>query len=224
MPRGVAVVAVVLLTVTAALGADTAPGLRVACHAGRLEVTATDRPLPELLAAIGRACGVAVRGLERLPDEKVSFRAAEAADDALRRLMRQARVANVAMVYADEVLRQVIILPVGRTKGRRPAPPSPPQFAASTDAVEVSRVIPGSQAADKGLRPGDLVVAYDGQRIRSPRDLIRLSQATPPGQRVVMTLLRNGDGVEVAVAGGFIGVRIRPVKIFASELTEFGFD
>lgn len=224
MQRGVVAVAALLLTATAALGADTAPGPRVACRAGRLEVTATDRPLPELLAAIGSACGVAVRGLERLPDEAVSFRAAEGADEALRRLMRQARVANVAMVYAGDALRQVIILPVGRTKGRRPAPPRPPDFAASTDAVEVSRVIAGSQAAHKGLRPGDLLVAYDGERIRSPRDLIRLSQATPPGQRVVMTLLRNGDGVEVAVAGGFIGVRIRPVKIFASELARFGFD
>jgi prolipoprotein diacylglyceryltransferase len=39
------------------------------------------------------------------------------------------------------------------------------------DGARVGQVVPGSPAADSGLRPGDLIVGADGQDVKSPEDL-----------------------------------------------------
>ena len=225
MPRWTAGIALALLAATAAGAAAAEPVLRVTCHGNHLVAKAADQPLAELLRQIGMHCRVAVSGLQRLPDRSVSFEADGEPVAAIRRLLRRVRVANVAMVYDSGGLRQVVILPAGQTATRRtppPAPPTPP--AASADAVEVDQVIAGTQADALGLQPGDLIVAYDHRRIRRPGDLIRLSRGTASKQPVVLTVLRNGDEIQYAATGGFIGVRIRQVKIFASELDALGLD
>jgi len=49
-----------------------------------------------------------------------------------------------------------------------------------------------SPAARAGLRPGDVVVAFDGKRIDVPADLIQLTAASRPGTTVELTILRAG--------------------------------
>ena len=65
--------------------------------------------------------------------------------------------------------------------------------------VLVEQVRPGSPAATAGLRAADLVVSFDGERIRSSRQFSRLVQETPPGRTVTATIVRDGRRIDVSI-------------------------
>lgn len=65
--------------------------------------------------------------------------------------------------------------------------------------VLVEQVRPGSPAATAGLRAADLVVSFDGERIRSSRQFSRLVQETPPGRTVTATIVRDGRRSDVSI-------------------------
>jgi serine protease Do len=66
----------------------------------------------------------------------------------------------------------------------------------------IAAVDPGSPAAEAKLRPGDVILGYDGRPIETSRELPRLVAATPPGQTVKLTIWRDGkqDAVELKAA------------------------
>lgn len=72
----------------------------------------------------------------------------------------------------------------------------------SAGGVRIASVEPNGPAAHSGLRPGDLVVAIDGERINSSRGLIRAVAATPPGGTARLTVHRAGHVVDVPVTVG----------------------
>lgn len=59
--------------------------------------------------------------------------------------------------------------------------------------VAIDSVDPGSPAEQAGLRAGDIVVEFDGERVRSARQFTRLVQETPEGRSVAMAVLRDGQ-------------------------------
>lgn len=59
--------------------------------------------------------------------------------------------------------------------------------------ARIDEVAPESPAAKAGLQEGDLVVEYDGERVRSARQFTRLVQETPDGRAVKMLVERNGQ-------------------------------
>lgn len=59
--------------------------------------------------------------------------------------------------------------------------------------VRIDDVNPDSPAEKAGLREGDVVVEYDGERVRSARQLTRLVQETPDGRTVKVVVMRNGQ-------------------------------
>jgi serine protease Do len=63
---------------------------------------------------------------------------------------------------------------------------------AGTSGVRIDEVDDDSPAAKAGVREGDLVVEFDGERVRSARQLTRLVQETPEGRPVKMTITRDG--------------------------------
>ncbi len=63
--------------------------------------------------------------------------------------------------------------------------------AAAKPGVRIDGVDDGSAAAKAGVQEGDVVVEFDGERVRSARQLTRLVQETPPGRAVKMTVLRG---------------------------------
>ena len=63
---------------------------------------------------------------------------------------------------------------------------------AGTTGVRIDEVDDDSPAAKAGVREGDLVVEFDGERVRSARQLTRLVQETPEGRSVKMTIARDG--------------------------------
>ena len=56
----------------------------------------------------------------------------------------------------------------------------------------VAEVVNGSPAAAAALRPGDVIVRYQGEEIQDPRDLTRRVAATPPGTSVKLQVARRG--------------------------------
>lgn len=63
----------------------------------------------------------------------------------------------------------------------------------TADGVRVDGVDEDSPAAKAGVREGDVVVEFDGERVRSARQLTRLVQETPEGRTVKMTVTRGSD-------------------------------
>lgn len=59
--------------------------------------------------------------------------------------------------------------------------------------VRVDTVDDDSAAARGGVKAGDVVVEFDGERVRSARQLTRLVQETPAGRAVKMTVRRGAD-------------------------------
>jgi serine protease Do len=66
----------------------------------------------------------------------------------------------------------------------------------------VASVEPGSPAERAGLRTGDVVTAYGGRIIESPRDLTRAVAAQKPGTQAPLTVQRGGGARELTVALG----------------------
>ena len=57
----------------------------------------------------------------------------------------------------------------------------------------VAGVMPNSPAEQAGIQPGDIIVAFNGQRIEQMDDLPRLVANTPPGAEVDVQLIRKGQ-------------------------------
>src|SRR5688500_2946413 len=64
------------------------------------------------------------------------------------------------------------------------------------DGALIATVEPGSPADKAGLKPGDVVLAFNGQEIDDPNKLPRLVAATKPGQSAMLRIWRNGHAEE----------------------------
>jgi serine protease Do len=65
--------------------------------------------------------------------------------------------------------------------------------------VAVQQVEPGGPAAEAGLAPDDLIVAFEGQAIHGPAHLAELAGQAPIGSRVQLACLRGGAATEALV-------------------------
>jgi serine protease Do len=65
--------------------------------------------------------------------------------------------------------------------------------------VIVEEVVTESPAEKAGLRKGDVIVEFDGERVRSVRQLTRLVQETPAGRTVPAVLQREGQRTTVSI-------------------------
>jgi putative serine protease PepD len=61
------------------------------------------------------------------------------------------------------------------------------------DGAVVFQIAPGGPAADTDLRPGDRIVEVEGRAIKEPVDLSEAVLDHKPGDRVTLTVERNGD-------------------------------
>jgi membrane-associated protease RseP (regulator of RpoE activity) len=59
--------------------------------------------------------------------------------------------------------------------------------------VYINEVRAGTPAEKAGLKRGDIVVEFDGERVRSARHFTRLIRETPPGRTVKSTVIRDGN-------------------------------
>jgi putative serine protease PepD len=69
----------------------------------------------------------------------------------------------------------------------------------ATGGAVVTQVVTGSPAAQAGLQAGDVVVAVDGRSVAGAADLVSAIRSHAPGDRVRLTILRNGQQGGVTV-------------------------
>jgi serine protease Do len=66
----------------------------------------------------------------------------------------------------------------------------------------VTAVEKGSPAEKAGLRPGDIIVGYNGKKIENPSELPRLVAGTRPGDKATIEVSRNGKREQLAATVG----------------------
>ncbi|HZF03284.1 MAG TPA: Do family serine endopeptidase [Patescibacteria group bacterium] len=66
----------------------------------------------------------------------------------------------------------------------------------------VAEIVSGSPAASAGLKPGDVIVAFQGEPIQNPHDLTRRVAGTPPGSKVTLRVARGSGETSVDVTLG----------------------
>jgi serine protease Do len=69
--------------------------------------------------------------------------------------------------------------------------------------VLIDEIRAGSPADKAGFKQGDIIVEFDGERVRSARQFARLVQETTPGRTVKATLMRDGrrSDLEITPSG-----------------------
>jgi serine protease Do len=65
--------------------------------------------------------------------------------------------------------------------------------------VLIEEVSDDSPAAKAGLKTGDVVIEFDGERVRSVRQFTRLVQETPAGRKTPAAVMRGGQRVGVTI-------------------------
>lgn len=87
-------------------------------------------------------------------------------------------------------------------------PPGMPYFGAqlldATNGVQIGVVAAGGPAERHGLRRGDVVTHADGEVLTGAAALIEKKNAAKPGDRLALTIWRDGSTVSLAVV---LGVR-----------------
>jgi serine protease Do len=68
--------------------------------------------------------------------------------------------------------------------------------------VEVARVEDDSPAAKAGVKEGDVVLEYNGEKVEGVDQFIRVVRETPPGRQVKMAVWRNGGTENLTVTVG----------------------
>ncbi|MEM6639614.1 MAG: PDZ domain-containing protein [Pseudomonadota bacterium] len=74
--------------------------------------------------------------------------------------------------------------------------------------IEVQNVLENSPAFEAGLRTGDQIVGYDGERTFQPNELRRATQQGQAGQMISVQIIRNGQTLDVYVPRGPLGVQM----------------
>jgi S1-C subfamily serine protease len=88
---------------------------------------------------------------------------------------------------------------LGVSGGSRPLPPRAAERLGARAGVEIVSVEPDSPAARGGVRPDDILVSVDGERVADVGTLQRLMTAERIGRRVSVRVVRGGDAVDLDV-------------------------
>jgi S1-C subfamily serine protease len=171
---------------TVSTGVISALGRNLRSQSGRLieNVIQTDVPLNPgnsggpLVDSRGRVVGINTAMIRMA--QGLSFAVpSNTATWVVGELIREGRVRRVVIGVAGQTR------PVGRRIQRR-------YDLAGGTAVEVMSVMEGGPSAKAGVRPRDLIVAFNGEVVGSIDDLHRLLTRWPSDTAVSLTLLRNG--------------------------------
>jgi|SRR5690348_7042172 serine protease Do len=86
-----------------------------------------------------------------------------------------------------------------------------------THGVEITRVESDSPAEKAGLKSGDVILEYNGQRVEGMEQFGRLVRETPPGREVKLQISRAGATQTIAATTGTRKVR----TLNAGNMSEF---
>jgi S1-C subfamily serine protease len=179
-----------------------------------------------VVSGLGRALPVRVRNATRIVEDVIQTDAAlnpgssggALADSRGRVVGINTAVAGVGLGLAvpiNATSRRIIYALMHDGRVRRgylglvssPAP-LPPEWSTRTGqrtALRVVEVVTGSPAASSGLRPGDLILAVAGAPLGDAQSLQRLLFEESIGERMEITVLRNGALVDAVVVPSELG-------------------
>ncbi|HYL76605.1 MAG TPA: PDZ domain-containing protein [Bryobacteraceae bacterium] len=86
-----------------------------------------------------------------------------------------------------------------------------------THGVEITRVESDSPAEKAGLKTGDVILEYNGQRVEGMEQFGRLVRETPPGREVKLQISRGGSTQTIAATTATRKVR----TLNAGNMSEF---
>ncbi|HRF43100.1 MAG TPA: DegQ family serine endoprotease [Candidatus Competibacteraceae bacterium] len=61
----------------------------------------------------------------------------------------------------------------------------------------IAQILPDSPAASAGFKPGDIILRFGGEPVEDSSQLPRMIGVTPVGKTVAMSILRNGEPLEI---------------------------
>jgi serine protease Do len=73
------------------------------------------------------------------------------------------------------------------------------QSSSTADSADEPAVLPGSPAAIAGIKNGDIIIAFAGQEITSDNSLAQLVRGHQAGDKVAVTILRDGKKLNLSV-------------------------
>jgi S1-C subfamily serine protease len=79
----------------------------------------------------------------------------------------------------------------------------------TTEGALIAGVMRGSPADKAGIRPGDVLLAIDGRKVKDAENMLELIAGLEPGQPGRVTLRRDGKEVDVQA---MIGKRPKPPR------------
>ena len=85
--------------------------------------------------------------------------------------------------------------------------------------VLVRRVEPNSPAFEAGIKPGDIIIKYNGEEVKNIADLQLKVMNTKPNSRVNIEVIRNGKRISIPVKVG----SFEDFSSFKEIFKEFGF-
>ncbi|MGE0086503.1 MAG: PDZ domain-containing protein [Desulfococcaceae bacterium] len=189
----------------------------------RLTLEAAGLPLGKILDEIRIQGGVEFVGLEDRTEEAVNFSAkAEPLEKALKRLLRTLDVSSYAFEYKRTKLKRVSVVPKSKSDVSLPRPPVPAESGqmpvVNESVVRIIRINEGTQAENLDLMENDLILEYDGVRIRNAQQLVAAVKKKLPAETVEMLVIREKEPRRIVLNGGLIGVNVVTVTVPASEL------
>lgn len=94
--------------------------------------------------------------------------------------------------------------------------------------VVVTEVFPTTPAAEAGFKSGDVIVAFDGQKIRSPRQLQLVVERVAMGSKVPVNIVRDGKNLTLDFSPveqpGDFGTPRKPNSSLSERCKEFGLE
>ncbi len=90
------------------------------------------------------------------------------------------------------------------------------------EGVVVISVVLGSPADRAGIREGDVILSFNGHRIRDFQDLLRYVGEVPPGRKVNVEILRDGRKIELPIIVGKRGEGFVNPKVVKRKTSRVG--
>ena len=92
--------------------------------------------------------------------------------------------------------------------------------AKSQSGAVVDEVRAGSAAEKAGIKKGDVITEFDGERVRGVRHLTRLVTETPDGRTVKAAVVREGKRVDLSVTpdSGSLASADRNFEVFVPPM------